>query len=1659
MAEQRLQFDVAVDASGAIAAFGNLSRALGQLSGQSAGPALAGGAAAATTMGKGVNAATTSVKGMEGALGQLQKTLGGFGGDVLKVASSLTGATIGVMALDKAMRLVLDTFSRGSELLNLSRSTGQTVGDLVTMQKALASVGMSGESLRMYLMMLDRSVSAARNGAGGAAKAFALMGLSISSLEKMSAKERLAAIADGLQNITSQTEKTRAMRDIFGRSGPQLQAALKDETFVQKIKGDNGGYAELMQRNAKMFDSVKTGLDALNSKFKEVGAVFAEAIGPMLDEMLKAFKSVDGVEAGKNFVVVADALKMVITYISLGIEAIKSIMGLFGQNASAAAALAKAFVAIGVAMAALGISKLLQKIAETTTSFVKSALGIKAHTQALNENTAAQEANAAASSRASAANMTDAFAAAKQPKQTAGASANEVENLGKASKTTGRSLSQMSENAGAAQMRLTGMQLGLTTGTTALGGFSAAGLMAAANIGLFIGVLATSVIVKWIAELNDGVAQLKNVERQADELRQKIKDMPKIETVEQRDTALKERAQDVKMLAEQLEVAKEKQQELFQSDFKQRYDLKGADPAFVAWETNQQRLAGRDIIQDEKGDYYQGSEQSSLKMGSIQARINTLNQSMQAQRQAQLQLLLTPKESLAGGGGYKDVIDTQKVLTGANNNINNMLDPENAAKLQQRIAKIAEEMSRITQDKYKLFIELSNDPAEKIRLLRQQAQELVKDFNKSFDENGKQDPEKRKKELVAFYTNEAKTNADIGGGGSASANAKAIKILQDELKQPNLTGEKRQELQAKLKTLEDANKNNTPVQLAEQQMAVEERTRKMMADRKLDENLEPTADNAKMLMTLAEEAANKAKLLGPIASAKEEKGDIKDSDVVEWKALLLAAEKYKALAEQISGISKGTVQSEQALAAAAGKALDRKREQAALQAKALGNTAMEAKLNQQRDMAKATREYEEEARLNPYDPAKAQKLNQQIAGLEAKGELTPQQKRELAKLKQERDAEEGKTTSQSTLDSLTAQQQTLESFNGFSVFANDSGAEKAAKLINELAKLKGAEAAGILKPGEAEKIKEIEAALQKMKFKGKEFISFDKGIAYNEQKLGEAEASGDTQKAASIRKELEVMKEFNGFEFNKGDFEVVGKLVNELVNLKGAEGAGVLKPGEAERIKQIEAALQRMKSKGAAGADTSAAAAAAAAQREAAAKLTPEQKAAKDVALKQVAAEAEGKLAKEKTDNEIAVLELQARGDTAGAARLERTQKLNALTKEYAALLQKANNELTDEEAQTQGLAMAQRKLNAEKQEQLLSMFKQSEIETLRGQGEEGKAAALEFETQRDERFKQLSAAGYTGLSADEKKEMDALSIKKSNSDQYDALKTEANALQSKQDAGTASVTEQALLKEKLELMAKLKESGLSPDEKARLELLKAQSEELIKQKASADVLAKTSAQMRKENQSFELLKLRSSGLNDMANDLEKEMRIDDKVSRLNNAGAQARFAEEIRKDDPKLSEEEVQKQAAEEVRSMATQEDELEGNLKRKSKPPERLTDQFRQIGGTLDGRNQGTGRAGRGGGEMQRIGDSAGGVRRLGDSGSGADFINLGGTSGDTYNTRGFKSPNLSAFTSDRAKAAVAAPVPVLTRDQLVQQQMLKHQARIAKNTEKPGTKPIPG
>lgn len=179
---------------------------------------------ARTTIGKLSVQLTANTAGFQRAMGRAGKTMAAIGKQAARVGAAV--AAVGAAGLAAAAgglaALTRKGLESGDALGKNADRLGITTEALAGLQHGAELAGVSQDQLTKSLQRYNRSVGEALEGTGPAAEALADLGISAQKLDRMSADEGVALIADELNKLESTAEKSRIAFDLFGRSGIEL---------------------------------------------------------------------------------------------------------------------------------------------------------------------------------------------------------------------------------------------------------------------------------------------------------------------------------------------------------------------------------------------------------------------------------------------------------------------------------------------------------------------------------------------------------------------------------------------------------------------------------------------------------------------------------------------------------------------------------------------------------------------------------------------------------------------------------------------------------------------------------------------------------------------------------------------------------------------------------------------------------------------------------------------------------------------------------------------------------------------------------------------------------------------------------------------------------------------------------------------------------------------------------------------------------------------------------------------------------------------------------------------------------------------------------------------------------------------------------------------
>lgn len=230
----------------------------------------------ATATGRAISSGGGSGGGgvLGGLAGQLSGALKQFAG---------VGAIIAAFASGKEVASgIMEQFEKGHELERLSRITGESVSNLVVLQKAFSAAGIDASDLGHRIAMLQRSLGGVNEMGEPTAKVFERLGLSAAELQRMGLPQSLDAIGERLRQLPSAAQRTNTAMQIFGRSGAEMVGLLTDPQALGAAMTKHAQLGQVMEEHAEQFSKITKSYKGFKGEVSGIFTGLATAVsGPL----------------------------------------------------------------------------------------------------------------------------------------------------------------------------------------------------------------------------------------------------------------------------------------------------------------------------------------------------------------------------------------------------------------------------------------------------------------------------------------------------------------------------------------------------------------------------------------------------------------------------------------------------------------------------------------------------------------------------------------------------------------------------------------------------------------------------------------------------------------------------------------------------------------------------------------------------------------------------------------------------------------------------------------------------------------------------------------------------------------------------------------------------------------------------------------------------------------------------------------------------------------------------------------------------------------------------------------------------------------------------------------------------------------------------------
>lgn len=211
--------------------------------------------------------------------------VGKFAATMLAAPAAALGAA--ALGIGKA----LDT---GGGLSDMANQTGIAAGELQKLQQEFKLNGKEAGDVGAAVNKMQKAIAS-----GSADAMLTKMGLTMEQLREATPTEQFHAIGGAINGIADPAQRAAAAMEIFGKSGGSMLAMFASGSFGDAA-AQVGMQAELMNKDAALFDDVSVKLALIGLKVQGFFVGVADKVAPVLKPLLDQFATMDFAPIGQE---------------------------------------------------------------------------------------------------------------------------------------------------------------------------------------------------------------------------------------------------------------------------------------------------------------------------------------------------------------------------------------------------------------------------------------------------------------------------------------------------------------------------------------------------------------------------------------------------------------------------------------------------------------------------------------------------------------------------------------------------------------------------------------------------------------------------------------------------------------------------------------------------------------------------------------------------------------------------------------------------------------------------------------------------------------------------------------------------------------------------------------------------------------------------------------------------------------------------------------------------------------------------------------------------------------------------------------------------------------------------------------------------------------
>lgn len=222
---------------------------------------------------------TTSISESAKAFKLFGMPLGTAAGMITGIGVAAVGAVVGLLALTRSQAAAMDMLSE------TATSAGMSVEAYQKLEHTYKDLGASSGAAVMASQRLGITLDQAAQGSEEARDKIARLGISYEQLANKSPDEALQATIGKIRELGSHRERMAALRDVFGKGGLGLAAAVNASAEAFAEASDRAAKLVIPSNVVDDLAAVNDKVDAAGASFNNIMTMLAHSFAPVLESL------------------------------------------------------------------------------------------------------------------------------------------------------------------------------------------------------------------------------------------------------------------------------------------------------------------------------------------------------------------------------------------------------------------------------------------------------------------------------------------------------------------------------------------------------------------------------------------------------------------------------------------------------------------------------------------------------------------------------------------------------------------------------------------------------------------------------------------------------------------------------------------------------------------------------------------------------------------------------------------------------------------------------------------------------------------------------------------------------------------------------------------------------------------------------------------------------------------------------------------------------------------------------------------------------------------------------------------------------------------------------------------------------------------------------